>query len=558
MMKYQIIVFTIAVGNVAPAIAHECRDGSRVKCMAVTAKSMLNAPRAVGGYSATGSPFCTPDGKKVYCLKDHSYHRCADGEEPCCQDGSNPSHNGASEGDSSNYQCSASSEETTAQTPVQIVLDDMEHKSESLMQNAFEGSYAPCMVDAWNGQFHHDWARNKGEASYSFKVNVPVSGCYKLEEYHPGGQYTCSRYLPRNARLDVKYGEGKSTTLYVNQAVDGAKWNMVASFEFQKGIEGELLMRNHNAEQCAMSTCFWVVDAFRLTRTSEHCGESDPEPEPEPKKVPGLPATTNEGDPQPELEPKKVLGLSATTNEGRSGSLLLQASWSGLGSVQLEIEEHKSIVETVLAAHLGHTSVEVLSISKQGRRLHGQGEHAEHLKIDFVARDEIVGSSSQKSLRQALQEAFDQKAVGITFHSAIVSWASPSAPEDVRSCTILYVIVAAVVGIALLSGLGLFICRHRAKRDVAGDASAQKNVMHEEDARMTKNFINLESTSDEKKEVNEEKDVDGKEIDCEVLSISTGTPCSDDENSEGSNITPSNSLQQESEIVVAGHVIQDL
>lgn len=426
------------------------------------------------------------------------------------------------------------------------------------MQNAFEGSYAPCMVDAWNGQFHHDWARNKGEASYSFKVNVPVSGCYKLEEYHPGGQYTCSRYLPRNARLDVKYGEGKSTTLYVNQAVDGAKWNMVASFEFQKGIEGELLMRNHNAEQCAMSTCFWVVDAFRLTRTSEHCGESDPEPEPEPKKVPGLPATTNEGDPQPELEPKKVLGLSATTNEGRSGSLLLQASWSGLGSVQLEIEEHKSIVETVLAAHLGHTSVEVLSISKQGRRLHGQGEHAEHLKIDFVARDEIVGSSSQKSLRQALQEAFDQKAVGITFHSAIVSWASPSAPEDVRSCTILYVIVAAVVGIALLSGLGLFICRHRAKRDVAGDASAQKNVMHEEDARMTKNFINLESTSDEKKEVNEEKDVDGKEIDCEVLSISTGTPCSDDENSEGSNITPSNSLQQESEIVVAGHVIQDL
>jgi len=396
--------------------------------MAVTAESMHDAPSASGGKSAMGSPFCTPAGKKVYCLKGHSYHQCADGEEPCCQDGSNPSHNGAYQGDSSNYQCSASSEETTAQTAVQIVLDDMEHKSESLLQNAFEGSYAPCMVDAWNGQFHHDWARNKGEASYSFKVNVPVSGCYKLEEYHPGGQYTCSRYLPQNARLDVKYGEGKSTTLYINQAKDGAKWNMVASFEFQNGIEGELLMRNHNAEQCAMSTCFWVVDAFRLTRTSEHCGESDPEPEPEPKKVLGLPATTNEGDPQPDLEPKKVLGVTATTNEERFGSLLLQASWSGLGSVHLEIEEHKGIVETVLAAQLGHTSVEVLSISKQGRRLHGQGGHAEHLKIDFVARDEVVGSSSQKSLRQALQEAFDQKSVGITFHSAIVSWASPSSP----------------------------------------------------------------------------------------------------------------------------------
>merc|ERR1719401_2347554 len=101
------------------------------------------------------------------------------------------------------------------------------------------------MVDAWRGQFHHDWANNKGSASYTFKVNVPVSGCYKLEEYHPGSQWACSRYLPENARLDVKYSKDKSKTLSVNQAANGAKWNEIDSLTFYEGVEGELMMRNH-------------------------------------------------------------------------------------------------------------------------------------------------------------------------------------------------------------------------------------------------------------------------------------------------------------------------
>jgi len=41
---------------------------------------------------ATGWARATPAGEVVFCLPNHRYHKCQDGQEPCCADGSDPLH----------------------------------------------------------------------------------------------------------------------------------------------------------------------------------------------------------------------------------------------------------------------------------------------------------------------------------------------------------------------------------------------------------------------------------------------------------------------------------
>lgn len=47
------------------------------------------------GYDAQGVARCTAAGEVVYCLVNHNYHECREGELPCCADGSGPSHSGS-------------------------------------------------------------------------------------------------------------------------------------------------------------------------------------------------------------------------------------------------------------------------------------------------------------------------------------------------------------------------------------------------------------------------------------------------------------------------------
>merc|ERR1719210_3063477 len=120
------------------------------------------------------------------------------------------------------------------------------------------------MADAYNQQYHHDNSRNKGSASFTFKFAPPADGCYVLEEYHPDKSMQCSQYLPRNARLDIKYCKGQSSTVYINQAVRGGQWNEVVSLPFYKGYEGRFTMQNSLNERCELQgNSTWVVDAFR-------------------------------------------------------------------------------------------------------------------------------------------------------------------------------------------------------------------------------------------------------------------------------------------------------
>lgn len=87
------------------AAAHQCSDGSRVRCTDVIATP--DSPSTYGqGFGAHGSSHCTPSGEKVFCLVDHDYHRCSGDQLPCCSDGSDPYH-------SRHYSGSSSSAEHT-------------------------------------------------------------------------------------------------------------------------------------------------------------------------------------------------------------------------------------------------------------------------------------------------------------------------------------------------------------------------------------------------------------------------------------------------------------
>eukprot|EP00747_Dinoflagellata_sp_TGD_P207409 gnl/TRDRNA2_/TRDRNA2_80985_c0_seq1.p1 gnl/TRDRNA2_/TRDRNA2_80985_c0~~gnl/TRDRNA2_/TRDRNA2_80985_c0_seq1.p1 ORF type:complete len:148 (-),score=6.64 gnl/TRDRNA2_/TRDRNA2_80985_c0_seq1:75-518(-) len=114
MSLYAVKTFLISA-LVTGAVGHQCHDGSRVTCTAVVSSN--GAPSTHGeGYSADGYPTCTTSGQRVFCLFDHDYHTCGSGQEPCCMDGSNPSHHHAFIGDDHQLDCSATTEATETVT----------------------------------------------------------------------------------------------------------------------------------------------------------------------------------------------------------------------------------------------------------------------------------------------------------------------------------------------------------------------------------------------------------------------------------------------------------
>merc|ERR1712129_163400 len=71
--------------------AHSCNDGSIVQCQNVTNEA--DAPISTGGKDAEGFALTHVHSHTLYCLVDHSYHKCLDGQAACCVDGSKPIHN---------------------------------------------------------------------------------------------------------------------------------------------------------------------------------------------------------------------------------------------------------------------------------------------------------------------------------------------------------------------------------------------------------------------------------------------------------------------------------
>lgn len=416
------------------------------------------------GYGAQGIPMCTPSGEKVYCLPDHDYHRCSSGKVPCCADGSQPLHSERGSAASSTNAVICGSGEMGSnreeqrdaehmEEPPQVILDDMDSSVVTEMTNAHEGSYQPCMVDAYGGQFHHDWARNKGSAMFSFAFDPPRSGCYRIEEHHPGSDWRCARYLPRNARVEVETGMNGSSMFQINQAERAAQWNEVGWLHFYEDVPSKLTMRNSFDEQCA-ENCFWVVDAFRLTWMAARCPENLDHQNSLQTQVQESPAADADEPPQ---EHESVLTLRARFGE------------EAVGDLELTLIEHQGTVQEALRAHFGTQSLTVTAIVAidKRRRLQtsvGSGQSfAVHLSSKGVAGTVLDDDGGH--LAHSLQAALTRAGADIVVESAVVRWGvlpstgdGADADVDAEWSATVYIISAGVV-MVLLTALVWALCR---------------------------------------------------------------------------------------------------
>jgi len=288
-----------------------------------------------------------------------------------------------------------------------IILDNMDTTINTDMMNANEGT-SKCTVvrelrkDAYKQQFHHDWARNKGRANFSFKFDPPLDGCYKIEEYHPGKETKWSRYLPRNARLDADYCKGLFRTFYINQAVRASQWNEIGALMFYKGTQGRLMTRSSLEENCGARTCFWVVDAYRITRIGSQCIA-----EPNSSTLVRLPP-------------------------GRAGVLSLRASIGDAGdasTVQMMLTKHRAVIEVELESIFGYKAVQIQGIAVDGRRLAGNGGRT-LFKINFQARGvdwhtRQTLAPTGGDLMRVLQAALTVAGADILLHMAELEWMTP-------------------------------------------------------------------------------------------------------------------------------------
>lgn len=317
----------------------------------------------------------------------------------------------------------------------QIVLDDMDAALNISSTNSFEGSFEPCLRDAYEGQFHHDWGINKGEASFTIGFQPPRSGCYAIQEHHPGSAPSCRRYLPQNVSLTVDYCRGLSTTIYYDQSSSATvgKWNTLGMWMFFEGWSGALTVRNHAHEVCLAGEgkCFMVVDAFRLTRVGDTCANATA-PAPAPVVQPAVPEA-DALDP-----PEQGLGHGADTAASEQG-----LQYEGLLTLQVagatadglwDLQGSSHWIGDALATHFDLEQVSILSIvATSGRRL--SGSETSSFQVRFAGRGRGPEVPATGNLVAALQGSLDQAGAGLTFISAEVDWVAvyPSGPTDVAS-----------------------------------------------------------------------------------------------------------------------------
>jgi len=502
-----------------------CSSGRRVECTTVQSTAGVH-PTLGDGYHAQGSVRCTPDGRKVYCLVHHDDHQCPAGQTPCCEDGSKPTtgSNSSTNASTENITCTpvAAAATTPLEDPtaaaarmapsVQVVLDDMDHPHRIATTNTFEGNFQPCLKDAFKQQFHHDCGKNKGNAYFTFGFNLSESGCYKIEEYHPGSDIVCAKYLPRNARLDVDFCKGLTTTFSINQAQHGAQWNEVGSLMFYEGYEGRITMRNSPDEQCSADDCFMVVDAFRLTRTGDHCAPKSATPKVPNADVSNAPNTNASEASDTDASKARSTDASKATGSERDGVLHLSASshdGSG-GDLSQELLAHSKVFEEVLMAHFDFHEVEVLRVvAVEGRRLRDFG--AKQFHVHFHVQGEAVGVMPDGgSLVVALQEAFDAAGADVIVESALVKWVDLGVPmtgvKDDPFPLLAVALAILVVGLVVVLA-GCIVCMiRRAPRD---SDVAKTTVVQVAPSK------------------NEDADEYPAKDDCEIASTSTGTPKGD-------------------------------
>lgn len=155
-----------------------------------------------------------------------------------------------------------------AAKPLQYTVDD--YDAENVHSEGWgEGWFQLCAADAYLGNYHHDWAGDRGQISVEISAPLEKAGCYAVEEYHPGSNHACATYLPTDAPLEVYHDEGSMSQLEIDLSKNAGQWNHLGFFRL--GTEGPQLRFHNNGGRlsCGASSCWWVADAYRFTLATD-------------------------------------------------------------------------------------------------------------------------------------------------------------------------------------------------------------------------------------------------------------------------------------------------
>jgi hypothetical protein len=428
-----------------------------------------------------------------------------------------------------------------------MVLDDLDSEEVFSNTRAHQGSYAPCLQDAYKGQFVHDWARDKGQVSATYSFDPPKDGCYLVEEHHPGRDYACSRYLPQAAKLEVGYCMGKTSQLSIDQSRNGGKWNPVGRWPFFKGHKGSFKMSNSQEDSCSTGNCFWVADAFRVTWIGRTCKERDvaaaqaEEAAAQPDEDVVAKVNAAEDGSQEQATVDNMKASTAENSEEEQATSGDMASTETQGTISMFVTssgdhadlklkmENSGVIEMALKAHFGYKSVNVLSLDITSARRLGQPP-ASSLASDYRIDATFAGQGGQQisndlTLMDQLQNSLDAKEAGIQVKSVTVSFDSPQtgqpvdvSDKDPEEPTNTGLIIA--VGVGLVAGSFALLMILRTMKKLADKKKAEQIAKESGDI-----FMYSENAKDPEKAV-ESKDVK-KEEDIDVVSVSTAPPDSD-------------------------------
>jgi hypothetical protein len=110
-------------------------------------------------------------------------------------------------------------------------------------------------VDRYGADFR--WRSKGNGASYlQFTPNIVTAGNYQVYAWHAQGSNRAT-----DARHLITYNGG-STTVNVNQQINGGKWNLLGTYNFAAGTAGNIRIHDGHAD----STKIVVADAVRFVK----------------------------------------------------------------------------------------------------------------------------------------------------------------------------------------------------------------------------------------------------------------------------------------------------
>ena len=92
----------------------------------------------------------------------------------------------------------------------------------------------------FKGNYLHDGNTNKGTKSVTFTPNLPTNADYKVYMW-----WYASTNRVTNVPVDIAYSGG-TTTVVVNQRLNGGKWNLLGRYSFTLGTNGWVKIRTDN------------------------------------------------------------------------------------------------------------------------------------------------------------------------------------------------------------------------------------------------------------------------------------------------------------------------